>query len=176
MSCAIIALVLAAGGICLVPVVGVVAAIAIPAFINYTKRAKTTEAGANLRMMYAGAATYYAEEHVAPDGGVLQHCTVDPATTPNVPGKQKTTLVGGLSDDSFNAIGFTFIDPIYYQYEIVGGPSRCGVAPNEAVYTFRAHGDLDGDGVLSTFEISVASNPDDELYRSPGIYTENELE
>ncbi|NOY90629.1 MAG: hypothetical protein GXP55_05410 [Deltaproteobacteria bacterium] len=174
-SCSIIALVLVAGGICVVPVLGVVAAVAIPAFINFTKRSKTSEAGPNLRMMYEGAATYYMAEHVSRDGSVLRHCTVDPATTPATPTNGRVSL-SGRWPESFVAIDMTPPDPLYFQYAIVGAPSRCGVGPDEAVYTFQAHGDLDADGVLSTFEYSVESNSSNELYRSVGLYVVNELE
>ena len=45
-----------------VAIIGILAAIAIPAFINYARRAKTSEAGSNLQAMFTGAAAYYAGE------------------------------------------------------------------------------------------------------------------
>ena len=48
-----------------VAIIGVLAAIAIPAFINYVKRAKTSEAGSNLKSLFTGAATYYDSEHAS---------------------------------------------------------------------------------------------------------------
>ncbi|GAG97908.1 unnamed protein product, partial [marine sediment metagenome] len=35
-----------------VAIIGILAAIAIPAFINYVKRSKTSEAGANLKSLF----------------------------------------------------------------------------------------------------------------------------
>jgi hypothetical protein len=43
------------------------------------------------------------------------------------------------------------------------------------LYTFYAFGDLDGDGVQSTFELAAGSNADNEPYHS-GFYIVNELE
>lgn len=158
-----------------VPCTGILAAIAVPSFIQYVRRSKVSEARSNLRMLFSGAASYYTQEHPsAGPGGVSTHCTVGPARTANEPGPEQT-LVGPV-DPAFDALGFVLADPVYYQYEIVAAPSRCGHGPDEALYTFRAYGDLDGDGHRSTFELAVGSSQMNELYRSPGIYTEDELE
>ncbi len=46
-----------------VAIIGILAAIAIPAFINYVKRSKTAEASSNLKTMFQGAASYYEAEN-----------------------------------------------------------------------------------------------------------------
>ena len=46
-----------------VAIIGILAAIAIPAFVNYARRAKTAEAGSNLTNLFTGAASYYQAEH-----------------------------------------------------------------------------------------------------------------
>ncbi|NOY92146.1 MAG: prepilin-type N-terminal cleavage/methylation domain-containing protein [Deltaproteobacteria bacterium] len=167
-----------------VAIIGVLAAIAIPAFINYVKRAKTSETGENLKSMFTGSAAYYSAEHwsmgvVAPGAAAsaVAACTVSPAVTTNTINNQKTTLDWAVQPDDFAAIGFQVADPVYYQYSIVGSTGACdGTALNTMVYTFRANGDLDADGTLSTFEVAVGSNSDNTLYRAPGIFVFNELE
>ena len=42
-----------------VAIIGILAAVAIPAFVGYVRRSKTSEAGSNLRNMFQGAASYY---------------------------------------------------------------------------------------------------------------------
>lgn len=154
---------------------GVLAAIAIPSFIGYLARAKTSEAESNLRNLFTVAAGYYAEEHWPPGGGAaLTACTVSTARTTNIPTSEKSMLSSPLGP-SFDDLGFSLFDPVYYQYEIIGS-GGCGHGPGEDLYTFRAYGDLDGDGVTSLFEITASSNSLNELIRSPGIYRENELE
>src|SRR5262245_20850618 len=44
-----------------VAIVGVLAAVAIPAFLRYVRKAKTTEAVMNVKRMYDGGRSYYAE-------------------------------------------------------------------------------------------------------------------
>ena len=172
MSCLVIGAGVLVGGIC---VIGVLAAVVIPAFISYVKRSKATEARMNLVDQYQAAAAYYAEEHMGPDGTMVRACTVDPSITPNIPGAHKTSLTGRWPQP-FVELGATPSDPLYYRYEIVGGPARCGVGPNESIYTFRAYGDLDDDGVLSTFELAVSSDANNELIRSGGVHIVQELE
>ncbi|HWE31202.1 MAG TPA: prepilin-type N-terminal cleavage/methylation domain-containing protein, partial [Polyangia bacterium] len=46
-----------------VAIIGVLAAVAIPSFIKYTRRSKTSEALMNIRKMYDGAVAYYVGEH-----------------------------------------------------------------------------------------------------------------
>jgi type II secretory pathway pseudopilin PulG len=154
--------------------VGCMAAIAIPAFTRYIRAAKTAEASQRLSELYVASATYYAEEHAAPDGTVLTGCTVSSAITSNTPSGTKSAL--GPLPPSFEALGVTFVDPVYFQYEIVSA-GGCGHPPGTPLYTFRAHGDLDGDGTRSLFELTAESgSAPGELVRRPGIARQNETE
>ncbi len=171
-----------------VAIIGILAAIAIPAFIGYVRRSKTAEAGSNLRNLFISGASYYQSEHWATRGvtgvggmaAASTACTVPAAVTTNVPTVAKTQLDFsnlGAEPLAFRSIGFTISDPVYYQYSILGSANICGLAAgNTMVYTFQAMGDLDGDGTLSTFEIAAGSDNDNQLYRTPGIFIENELE
>jgi type IV pilus assembly protein PilA len=170
-----------------VAIIGVLAAIAIPAFINYVRRSKTSEAGSNLKSLFTGAQAYYGRENwmqgvVAEGAGAVAaaYCTVANGTTMNAPSANKTVLdwMTEPGRTSFEALNTQPSDPVYYQYSILAGaPDMCGGAPsNLNVYTFQAVGNLDGDATNSLFEISVGSNTNNDLYRSPGIFTQNELE
>jgi prepilin-type N-terminal cleavage/methylation domain-containing protein len=100
------------------------------------------------------------------------------------------------SDEVFQSIGFHVADPVYYGYQVLSMgmassgssmssmgssgsgmaiPSLCMISAG-AVYTFTAVGDLDGDGVRSSFEVAAGIDESLELYRQPGIYAEMELE
>lgn len=157
-----------------VPCVGVLAAVAIPAFVGYLARAKTAEATANLSAMARAAGGYYESEQLAGGfgGAPLTACAVGSGATTNVPGPQKTMLEP--LGEPFDAIGFGLYDPVYYQYEIVG-VGGCGHTAGEALYSFRAYGDLDGDGVTSLFEITATAGADGTLERAP-VHIVNETE
>jgi type IV pilus assembly protein PilA len=166
-----------------VAIIGILAALAIPAFVSYVRRSKTAEAGSNLRNLYQGAASYYGREHCTTQGYTvgaaatgITYCTVNSATTTNVPGTGKTQIDFTAEDPAFTGIGFTIADPVYYQYEINSLAPGCANGPGIALYDFRANGDLDGDGSPSLFELSAGSSTDNELARSPGLYITNELE
>jgi hypothetical protein len=147
---------------------GVASAIAIPSFIGYTRRSKTAEVEHNLRTIFQGAAAYHQQEHFA--GGTVITGQLPPAAprTPPTPGCG-TQQVGSFQHPSWQALGFTPYDPLYYAYEYVpGADGRSFVA--------RAVGDLDCDSVLSTFELHAGINAAGELYREPGLRITNELE
>ena len=168
-----------------VAIIGILAAIAIPAFVGYMSRAKTSEAGSNLKNMFQLAAGYYSSENwasrtVAVAGGssaASSACAVDPATSTNTPSASKTVVDWATQPSSFQALGFSIGDPVYYQYNIGAAASSCAhTATETAIYSFQAIGNLDGDAQTSLFEIQAGSSTQNVLMRTPGIYRQNELE
>jgi hypothetical protein len=155
------------------PCIGAVAALGVPAYVSYVRRSKTAEASAVLQHLFVGADSYYESEHIGADGAVHTHCTVEPAITPNTPSASRSTL--GALPPSFEALGFPVADPVYFQYEIASVPG-CDHPPGAVLYSFRAHGDLDGDGTTSLFELSAGTGAEGELIRAPDLVIENELE
>jgi len=167
-----------------VAIIGILAAIAIPAFIGYLTRAKTSEAGANLKNMFQLAAGYYTDENwgtraidLTPGASAATSaCTVTSADTMLAPSASKYTIDWQLADPGFMSIGFALRDPVYYRYIMTSVSAGCGHAGGEILYSFQAVGDLDGDTTTSLFEIQAGSSTVNELIRSPGIYRQNELE
>jgi prepilin-type N-terminal cleavage/methylation domain-containing protein len=162
-----------------VAIIGILSSLAIPSFRAVVLRSKTAEASQNLGTMFKSAAAFYTIERgeQGQTGALLAGCTVgDIGPVPANPGAQKQRLT---FDPGFRDLGFTVSDYIYYSYGVnsEAGTAACGGAPNDStVYTLYAQGDLDGDTTLSTFELAVGSDSNNELFHARGMYVADELE
>lgn len=169
-----------------VAIIGILAMVAIPAFINMVQRSKTSEAGIQLKALHTGANAYYQRDRALnmtlPTAlmgtATASRCTVASRDSGITPTSEKQVVDFGMID-SFADIDYNTTDPLYYHYYIV---SAMGDACNDSsaagtdVYTFRAEGDLDNDMDLSTFELYVGSDGRGGLYNAGAIWTDNELE
>jgi len=54
-----------------VAIIGILAAVAIPAFMKYIRRSKTVEATMNLRKLFDSSVSYYETEHASSTGNIL---------------------------------------------------------------------------------------------------------
>jgi type II secretory pathway pseudopilin PulG len=130
-----------------VAITGVLAAVAIPAYVKYTRRSYTVEAAMNLRVMYDGAVSYYVGEHSDSSGAILarQFPPSAPPTPTSIPaGLKHTPVPTEFETPEWMALSFAVRDPYWYQYSF--NSSNSGT-----VGTMLAQGDLDGDGLPSTF-------------------------
>jgi type IV pilus assembly protein PilA len=161
-----------------VAILGILAALAIPAFIGYVRRSKTSEATGNLNSLFKSAASYMAVERsgrALTGANTSTFCSVGTEAvhpTPNAT-KQKFEVAANSASE---ALGFSIADYVYFGYGINGSTSTCGWAANANVYTFVANGDLDGDGTQSTFELAAGTDKDNTLYHAKGFYIQQEIE
>lgn len=157
-------------------VTGILAAVAIPAFMKYVRRSKAAEAQANLRRMYDGAVAFYFEEQVGPDGTPLpRRFPRSAGPTPARPfcadGEKFQPRADDWAAPGWTELGFALHDPHYFRYEFISEGEGAG-----ARFTARALGDLDCDGVLSTFERVGTIDARGNVSPGAGIFIENELE
>lgn len=172
-----------------VAIIGILAAVAIPAFMKYIRRSKTTEATMNLRKLFDSSATYYAEEHAfrgiaADSAGAIAKQFPDstaesaPQTSACSAGSPfKHNPAANTGEQAFfygqtwQALNFDLTDPFLYQYMYVSEGQG-----NTSKFTARAIGDLDCNGVYSTFERTGMVDADNNVVGSAGIYKKDELE
>jgi type IV pilus assembly protein PilA len=119
-----------------VAIIGILAAIAIPNFLNYQLKAKTAEAKTNLGAIRTSQETFNAE---------MDYYKVCAATPPVAGvGKTKMTwLAGGIND--FASIGFAPTGGVYYSY--------AAAVPTSTTFTLTATGDLDADNTDVVFSM-----------------------
>lgn len=168
-----------------VAIIGVLAAIAIPNFLDYVKRSKTAEANANLKSLFTGAASYYSSD-IGSRGlsstGVTR-CVVASAATANAPSDQKSQIdwTSDPAEPTFQVLSARIAEPVYYQYEVLSSgtvSAACGdeTTVNSQLYQLQAHGDLDADGSQSLFELAVGVDENRSLFRGGSVWSQDPLE
>ena len=121
-----------------VAIIGILAAIAIPNFLNYQLKAKTAEAKTNLGSIKTAQEAYKAETDV------YVVCTASPNAAPTT-AKQAWADQGG-----FGTIGFSPSGNVYYSYASASANTSLN-------FTATADGDLDGNGTNAVYTITQAA-------------------
>ncbi len=140
------------GGLLTVAATGVLAAVAIPAFLKYTRRAKLVEVHQNLaRIASAGkfqegkfpATTPWTPARSCCQGKSSRRCTPEPKD---------------WEHPTWKALGFSLSDPHYFQYRFVSSAKG---------FTAEARGDLNCDGKTSSYRIEGTRGDDGSVSLSP---------
>ena len=162
-----------------VAIIGILAAVAIPAFMKYIKKSKTTEARQFVKKIYDGARAYYMDQNYKRGMEFTPVPKQFPVSAALAPADPTTCCEKCPPDPSlwtaetWVVLQFSVDDPAYYSYEyVLGGNATVGP------YTARANGDLDCDGTPSTFEMYGVINSAyaDGPAGNAGIFRQNELE
>lgn len=156
------------------PLVGISAAVAIPAFLRYISRSKTVEATMNVRRLYDSSVSYYDAEHATATGNIVppQFPTSIPLTPAEIPcGEAVMPNARDWDHPGWEALNFSISDPHRYSYQYDSSGERIG-----STFTASAFGDLDCDGVISTF-VRVGEVEEGNYIRGgAGLYQQYELE
>ena len=131
-----------------VAIIGILAAVAIPAFMDYMKKSKKTEASLNLNKIAKNSKVYYNTNasfvtvagDAAPGAGGA-NCAVS--------GKKFTVDAAVWQDSAgWQALDFQVDEPNLFSYEYV---------PGSTVATALAVGDLDCDATLITYTLDLTA-------------------
>lgn len=164
-----------------VAIIGILAAVAVPAFIKYIRRAKTVEATNNIRRLYDSSIAYYEAEHGDINQKILPRQFPSPqAVTPaksaccGQPGDKcnPATEASKWQTETWSALNFSVDDPFYFSYQYDSSGTETA-----AKFQAWAFGDLDCDGEVSEF---MRGGTIDATTKNPtggaGLYTKNEVE
>ena len=158
-------------------VVGILAAVAIPAFIKYTRKAKTVEATEALDKIKAGAKAYFQADHYDRQGN-LKKKTFPPGNTGWVPRRPCCKQAGEKCQrnaktwarEPWKSLYFSLSEAHSYQYRYTSrGQDK------KATFTVEARGDLDCDGTYSSFKIIGTVDPEFGV-NAVGPIISNEME
>ncbi|HUH03050.1 MAG TPA: hypothetical protein VML75_13730 [Kofleriaceae bacterium] len=122
--------------------VGIVVYLTTRSFEQYVNKSKTSEVRLHLLQIQRGARMYFEDQGQLPGSAALTPAS--PCCTQS--GKCQPDQTAWDSDPSWRALEFAVYSPHYYQYEYELDADGQG-------FTARAHGDLDCDGSMSTFEV-----------------------
>lgn len=131
-----------------VVILGILSAVAIPAFTRYVKRSKTAEAGAGIGSMYRLQLAYYENTQERSAATSFATCSALPTAAPTA-SKYPANVAMWMASSEWNTLGFVIDRPHYYQYSTEG---------TNTTMVVRAVGDIDGDNTLSTFSRSAVMN------------------
>ncbi|MBI4702642.1 MAG: fimbiral protein pilA [Deltaproteobacteria bacterium] len=163
-----------------VPVLGVLASLAIYGARRYLVTAKIAEARANVAAL--GRAAQAAYERETDDGtGRLVH-RLCPSASQSVPvaatrGRKYVSVpsdweIDAAGNAGFACLRFALRQPQYYQYSY----QATGAGNPGDRFTVTAQGDLDADGVVSSFVLEGVVQPDGTLEVARSIVETDPLE
>ena len=166
-----------------VAIIGILAAVAIPAFMKYVRRSKTTEATMNIRRLYDSSVAYYESDIANITGTVEKQFPFDVALTPaskccTNSGEKCAPSPSIWNAPTWAALNFSVDDPHYFQYRYEGATST---ATNPwggtgAWFQAWAHGDLDCDDLFSTFGRGGRVMEDLSVSGLSGLFIYNDIE
>ena len=155
-----------------VAIVGILAATAFPSYIRWLRRTYASEATLNLRKIFDSSVIYFGTAYGDVNGGLLP--SAFPVGTPMKPGTLPTVRTvytdDWLSVPTWLALHFNISDPHRYSYQYDSSGTE-----NDAQFTASAHGDIDSDGIASTF-VRFGSVHQMEVRGSGGIYEVSPME
>lgn len=170
-----------------VAIIGILAAVAIPAFMKYIRRSKTVEATMNIRKMYDSSVAFYEAEHAETGTGNIlpkQFPVSTVAFSPAqgsccgkpgdkcAPADWRAAMASNAGDKpTWSNLNFGVDDPFYYSYKYTSSGTDTA-----ATAFAEASGDLNCDGVFSDFGRRITVLADRSVSGGSGLETVNEIE
>jgi type IV pilus assembly protein PilA len=129
-----------------VAIIGILAAVAIPAFMDYMKKSKKTEASLQLNKIAKNSKTYFITNagFVTTNGATLPGAGGAACSGPN----KHFAVVDWSADAGWKELDFQIDEPNLFSYTYTGGSTAA---------TATAIGDLDCDTTLITYTLDLTS-------------------
>lgn len=150
-------------------IAGSVLAVAIPSFIRNLSASKLSEPIDGLDRIVTNAMSY-AEAH-AQDISFPPSAPLTPAEVPR--GVRSPDPPEAWEHLTWKCLDFGFTEPHAFAFQF---QSELDEATQTMRFTATAHGDLDGDGLLSTFEVKGERVAGQAPRVLPGMFVDREVE
>ncbi len=142
-----------------VAIIGILAAVAIPAFMDYMKKSKKTEASLQLNKIAKNSKAYFITTagYVPDNGAILPGAEGAACSGPN----RHFAVVDWSTDAGWKALDFQIDEPNLFSYVYTGGSTSASAI---------AVGDLDCDGTKITYTLDLTSpkgNPAAKITEPP---------
>jgi prepilin-type N-terminal cleavage/methylation domain-containing protein len=123
-----------------VAIIGILAAVAIPAFMDYMKKSKKTEASLQLNKLAKNSKVYYSTNasYVVGDAGAL----------PTMTTCKGAVTTAWAADSIWATLDFQIDEPNLFQYDYTGATTDA---------TAGAEGDLDCDGTTIIYSLTLTA-------------------
>jgi type IV pilus assembly protein PilA len=139
-----------------VAIIGILAAIAIPNFLQFRLKAKTSEAKSNLGAIRSTEVAYFAEWNF-----YVGNSGINPRTVATLDGAKAAWSAA----TTFSIIGFAPEGQVYYSYELQ--PAATKYSTQTGGFSALAYGDLDDDATIASFEVNTSGG---ELIKTGGDF------
>ncbi len=158
-----------------VAIIGILAAVAIPAFLRFIKKSKTSEAPINLKAIADGAVAWYGDEHTNASGDPMKKDF--PTTNDTEPGAKPCASGTALykkdagkwnTTEPWRSLKFSITKAHYFQYTYTHTTKPLG-------FDATANANLDCDKTYSTYRLGASVAGTGEVLRKNLIIT-NALE
>lgn len=139
---------------------GVLLAAFVPTFLKQVHTTKLAEATERLAALHRHAAIYYEREQpvaVGPRRDCLPESAGPYPAEPSVEPVSVDFQADTAGAATWRALGQSEPSLLRYSYEVSTPGPGCGLQKTRPTITFRAHGDLDGDGTQSILERTSAA-------------------
>ena len=162
-----------------VGIIGILAAVAIPAYINYTRKSKASEVGENLKRCFRGATEFYDTPRTQADGTKISS-VLPPTLAPFCP--EPMGAIAALNGntgyvdwtnhanvDDYKRIDFYVTETIYgcYQYTLVSQPRALGA--RGLAFHCEAWTDIDDDNAIASWSLPGVWDPGVEAFSSGAV-------
>ena len=163
-------------GSLIIAVIAILIGALLPGLRRRARLSRTGEAVDRLAELYRRTQTYWAGQQVGPVAPTRSTLHTLPPPAPLTPatvpaGQAQLDPPNTWSAPTWNALEFRFDEPHYfsYQYDSTGEGAT-------AAFTARAHGDLDGNGLCSTFERAARADRSLQLQSQLGLWIDRPTE